>query len=39
MSSMNIFRITGDILHAVSNALLIHKINKSKSAEGISLKT
>ena len=39
MSSMNIFRITGDLLHALSNGLLIHKINKSKSAEGISLKT
>lgn len=36
---MNIFRITGDFLHALSNALLIHKMNKSKSVEGISLKT
>ncbi|CAL5989868.1 ER_lumen protein retaining receptor [Hexamita inflata] len=39
MSSFNLFRITGDILHALSNALLIHKIQKSHSCSGISLKT
>lgn len=39
MSSYNVFRITGDILHAASSALLIRKIHTSHSCAGISLKT
>ena len=36
---MNIFRLTGDLLHLLSILLLIHKIIKYKSCAGISLKT
>jgi len=36
---MNIFRLLGDISHLASIFILIHKIQKSRSARGISLKT
>lgn len=39
MSSMNVFRITGDVLHAVSRGILIKKLHTSQSCAGISLKT
>lgn len=39
MSSLNVFRVTGDVLHALSQALLIRRIVKSHSCSGISLKT
>ncbi|CAI8492978.1 hypothetical protein CAS74_004285 [Pichia kudriavzevii] len=35
----NIFRVSGDIAHLVSHIILIHTIEKNKSAKGISLKT
>ena len=36
---MNIFRLTGDLLHLLSIFLLIHKIIKYKSCAGVSLKS
>lgn len=36
---MNIFRFLGDMSHILSFALLLHKIVRSKSAVGISLRT
>ncbi|CAN3372747.1 hypothetical protein DIURU_004765 [Diutina rugosa] len=36
---MNIFRFLGDLAHLVSIFLLIHTIEKNKSANGLSLKT
>lgn len=35
---MNLFRVTGDILHAASNALLLRKLLQSRNCAGISLK-
>ncbi|KAH0572177.1 ER lumen protein retaining receptor [Spironucleus salmonicida] len=39
MSANNIFRFTGDLLHAASHGILIEKIRSSGSCTGISLKT
>jgi len=36
---MNIFRLLGDMAHLASIFILIHKIQRSRSARGISLKT
>eukprot|EP00834_Sanchytrium_tribonematis_P003109 NODE_111_length_18624_cov_1.285020.p10 type:complete len:204 gc:universal NODE_111_length_18624_cov_1.285020:6404-7015(+) len=37
--TMNIFRLTGDLMHLASIVILILKIRKTKSASGISWKT
>ena len=39
MSSDNILRWGGDLLHAASHIMLIHRIRKSGSCSGVSLKT
>ena len=36
---MNIFRFAGDMIHLLSFIILIRRLRRSKSAEGISLKT
>lgn len=36
---LNIFRVSGDLAHLVSNFILIHAVETKKSAKGISLKT
>lgn len=36
---MNLFRLLGDISHLISIFLLIHKIQKTRSARGLSEKT
>jgi len=33
-SSMNLFRITGDLVHCVSIFILIHKMRKTRSCTG-----
>lgn len=38
-STMNIFRLLGDLSHLASILILVHKITKSRSCRGISFKT
>lgn len=39
LGSMNVFRVSADVVHLFSFYLLLHKIVKSKNATGISLRT
>ncbi|GJD07736.1 ER lumen protein-retaining receptor [Galdieria sulphuraria] len=38
-SSMNVFRIAGDLLHCISIFILLHKMRKTRTCTGISRKT
>lgn len=39
MSAFNLFRVTGDLLHAASSIILLLRIKRSGTCTGISLKT